>query len=768
MRKNIWAGGIVLSGSMVSMTVEATTEADLYQAMEVDASDVLSATVAGSTDSYDTVTDLGLFLPEMGADMSILHTGRVGQAPEPGVDHPPYGASGERESLALELTVPAHANSFALSCAFFSAEYPEWVGSAFNDTFELNVVGSAYSGNAAVDSAGNVISINSALFTVTTPSDLTGTTFDGGVGGGTGWLMVVVPVDPSTTVDLEMTIYDVSDGSYDSAVLIDNFEWSEAEIDTPTIVEAIDLFYLSPKRGSVDGGESTSLYGENFNSGCTAFFDGVEVETSYVDVGELVAITEPHEEGLVDVTVECPGTDTTLIGAYSFYVSEDPAVVPEITHIDPYIVSSTGGEVVTLTGEDLAVIETIWIDEMEVTGFTLVSDEQITFESPAHEDGWADLRFQTEGGWSDSWLGALLYVTDESDGEDTGEWVGDTGSVDTDDDEPQSPVDGSTGGCSCSASSSSHMGFAWLALVGLIWTRRRKRILPLTAALWMGCSEYELTDNTEPELGGEDSGIEAPPIVEAEPPVAVAAVGGQVKRLEPFVLDGTDSYDPDGWVDPLQYQWTLTEFPEGATVTLSDETAASPEFTADQLGAYVFTLTVTDMDGLVSENMAGTVIEVVPWENMVVVLDWDTEELDADLHLVAPDGIYYGQKDCYFGNPTPDWGEQGVTIDDPLLDGDQESGGEPETIYLWQPEEGLYSFYVHYFNRREAETEWTWPTLDIYVEGELYTSIEGPRLTSEGKVWVAGTLDWTTLEYTESSDVTTHEGLGGPAVNEKE
>ena len=60
------------------------------------------------------------------------------------------------------------------------------------------------------------------LFTVTTPSDPTGTTFDGGVGGGTGWLMVVVPVDPSTTVDLEMTIYDVSDGSGDSAVLIDN------------------------------------------------------------------------------------------------------------------------------------------------------------------------------------------------------------------------------------------------------------------------------------------------------------------------------------------------------------------------------------------------------------------------------------------------------------------------------------------------------------------------------------------------------------------
>ncbi len=50
--------------------------------------------------------------------------------------------------------------------------------------------------------------------------------------------------------------------------------------------------------------------------------DGVEVEAGFVDASELVETTEPHDVGLVDVTVKCPGTDATLIGGYSFYAEE--------------------------------------------------------------------------------------------------------------------------------------------------------------------------------------------------------------------------------------------------------------------------------------------------------------------------------------------------------------------------------------------------------------------------------------------------------------
>ena len=143
MRKNIWAGGIVFAGSMVSMTVEATTEADLYQAMEVDASDVLSATVAGSTDSYDTVTDLGLFLPEMGSDMAFSTRARGTSARARCRPSALWRKWRPRDArIGTHSTCPCE--FFRAVAHFFSAEYPEGQ-TAFNDTFELNVVGSAYS-----------------------------------------------------------------------------------------------------------------------------------------------------------------------------------------------------------------------------------------------------------------------------------------------------------------------------------------------------------------------------------------------------------------------------------------------------------------------------------------------------------------------------------------------------------------------------------------------------------------------------------------------
>ena len=292
--------------------------------------------------------------------------------------------------------------------------------------------------------------------------------------------------------------------------------------------------------------------------------------------------------------------------------------------------------------------------------------------------------------------------------------------------------------------------------------------MTVIAAFLVGCNEYKLTQYEDVEEEGEDTAVEPLPELELQPPVALAAVGDQIKRMETITLNGSASYDPDGMNEPLIYSWEVSEYPDGANITFADSNTATPSFSADVLGTYVVTLTVTDIDGLVSENLAGTVIEVIAWENLIAILDWDTDELDLDLHMLSPTGSYYGDGDCYYGNPTPDWGEEGVSTDDPSLDSDQESAGEPETITLWQPEEGTYTFYVHYFNPRDAETTWTWPTLEVYAEGDLVAALEGPRLATEGMVWEAGELDWTTLEYTESSSTSTHEAMGGPAVNEKE
>ena len=67
-------------------------------------------------------------------------------------------------------------------------------------------------------------------------------------------------------------------------------------------------------------------------------------------------------------------------------------------------------------------------------------------------------------------------------------------------------------------------------------------------------------------------------------------------------LDGTDSYDPDG--DPISsYSWTVVEIPSGSSAALDDATSATPSFTADLPGTYLFLLQVT-ADGEDSETGA--------------------------------------------------------------------------------------------------------------------------------------------------------------------
>lgn len=295
---------------------------------------------------------------------------------------------------------------------------------------------------------------------------------------------------------------------------------------------------------------------------------------------------------------------------------------------------------------------------------------------------------------------------------------------------------------------------------------RKTSLIPLSLAIFTlsACNEYELTGEKDDPAPPEDTATTTPPTAI---PVAIAGPGTAVKRGTTVTLDGRDSYDPDGQ-EPLSYAWTVVSAPDGATTDLQGADTATPTFSGDVLGFYELSLTVTDADGLVSDNPAGTVIEVIPWSDLAVTLTWGEVDLDLDLHLIAPGGAYYGEGDCYYGVPTPDWGELGVEDDNPSLSTDAESTGEPELIQLQQPAEGIYTIYVHFFNDLDAPVHFTTPHLEIVAEGQEIVAMDGPRLTETGVVWVAGTLDWSTLTFTSSSTVTTHEDLGGPPVNEKE
>jgi len=107
--------------------------------------------------------------------------------------------------LALTLNVPANSSSVSFDWKFYSEEFPEFVGSAFNDAFLVESGSSNYvlSGanitapnNVAFDQNNQLISVNMSGLLAVTAGEASGTTYDDAA---TPKLTTVAPVAPDAT-----------------------------------------------------------------------------------------------------------------------------------------------------------------------------------------------------------------------------------------------------------------------------------------------------------------------------------------------------------------------------------------------------------------------------------------------------------------------------------------------------------------------------------------------------------------------------------------
>ncbi len=167
--------------------------------------------------------------------------------------------------LKLRIRVPTNANSFSAKMFFYSAEYPEYVCTSFNDFFVTLVDSSDpdnpgdkniaiyKNGNQTWPVGVNLVKTANGLFTqcqngqisqcggvsnyngCTSTTEVIGTGFDvnasacghfGYTGGGTGWLTMAGNVTPGETMEIRFTIWDTGDSVWDSSVLLDYWDWS--------------------------------------------------------------------------------------------------------------------------------------------------------------------------------------------------------------------------------------------------------------------------------------------------------------------------------------------------------------------------------------------------------------------------------------------------------------------------------------------------------------------------------------------------------------
>ncbi len=156
----------------------------------------------------------------------IMSTGLASQVADAntsggqGTDLGAGGSAGDDVTLSFTITAPINADNFIFDFTFLSEEFPEFVGSQFNDFFSVLIDGQ----EVALDTDGDPITVNNNFFDGSLSTE--GTLFD----GRTPLLRVTAPLTPGgQTLNVQLRIADAGDGIFDSAAFISNFGFSSRQ-----------------------------------------------------------------------------------------------------------------------------------------------------------------------------------------------------------------------------------------------------------------------------------------------------------------------------------------------------------------------------------------------------------------------------------------------------------------------------------------------------------------------------------------------------------
>jgi hypothetical protein len=214
-------------------------------AMDIPATQLVSATL-GTSDAQgtDAFTSALVGFPTQGSSYAVISSGH---APDTFLPNNSGSLSrvlgglnnsqgNDLVQLTLILNVPPGASHWAVDWKFFSEEFPEFVGTQFNDAFLIetapfppfsNFVISGVStitapNNVAFDPSGELVTINTTGAVGMTAANATGTTYD----GATATLTSVAAIPTGApTITIVFSVMDLGDSIFDTTVFLDNFRF---------------------------------------------------------------------------------------------------------------------------------------------------------------------------------------------------------------------------------------------------------------------------------------------------------------------------------------------------------------------------------------------------------------------------------------------------------------------------------------------------------------------------------------------------------------
>jgi len=165
------------------------------------------------------------------------------------------GGAETQDAAVLRFNFFCESDKVQFKYVFASEEYPEYVGSEFNDAFAFFISGPGIAGNqniALIPGTNQPVTINNvnagsfANFFVNNGNGISGGGSSVQFDGFTRPFIAEATVIPCQTYTITMAIADVSDGIYDSAVFLEAQSFSSSEVtleQSPSYIEGSDVIY---------------------------------------------------------------------------------------------------------------------------------------------------------------------------------------------------------------------------------------------------------------------------------------------------------------------------------------------------------------------------------------------------------------------------------------------------------------------------------------------------------------------------------------------
>jgi len=160
---------------------------------------------------------------------------------------------------------------------------------------------------------------------------------------------------------------------------------------------------VSPASGPTTGGQSITVTGTGFASGCTALIGANAAAVTYIDSTTIALLTPARAAGTVDIRVTNPDTQYAVLPASYTY-----AVPPSILAVSPPSGKTTGGQTITVSGVNFRAGCAVFLDSLPCA-VTRVSSAQLLLTTPPHSQSYVDVRVDNTDFTSGTLVSGFYY-----------------------------------------------------------------------------------------------------------------------------------------------------------------------------------------------------------------------------------------------------------------------------------------------------------------------------------------------------------------------